>query len=595
MLGSMTSRTRRDARGSRIRPARPTVEGLEGRQLLYATLGGAWTYGSRITYSFVPDGTNVGGTPSSLYSTLNAVASTAVWQQQFQQAAALWSSYAHINLSQVSDNGATIGGAGNQQGDPNFGDIRISMVPLSAGTLALTLSPPPMNGGSNAGDIIFNSTTAWKVSNNYDIESVALHEMGHALGLDHSSVSTAVMYAYYSGLNQSPASDDISGIQAVYGAYPADTTTNHTISAATNVSGQIGPTGQIALNKLSLAGPNDQDFFYVTVPSTVANGQFTVVVQTANLSSGSPRLTAYDSSKRSFAQNTQPNVYGGWAGLTLTGVSPGQGYYFRAMGASSIGSYGSYGLLFNFGTGTQPSIAPPNTAVAAKSDLGGGSISISLGMSAGLAGGLWSTAFAGGTGAGPTAPTSMTEAVDQMSSADRSLLASKLPSLATIQADALLLMQGLAERSGTTGAVFNNLVKIVTAANSSDVEGTHLALQTFMSNVVRVGNLVSYGDALSVRAMRAETAPYSAARRHGHTSAADLDASPGSKLTVALHNRAVSYASPHGPQQAPGAAVLAPWTGTDTQAHDSALDVLAGTSRPRGHASVSRHRHRRNA
>jgi len=182
-----------------------------------------------------------------------------------------------------------------------------------------------------------------------------------------------------------------------------------------------------------------------------------------------------------------------------------------------------------------------------------------------------------------------------MSSADRSLLASKLPSLATIQADALLLMQGLADRSGTTGAVFNNLVKIVTAANSSDVEGTHLALQTFMSNVVRVGNLVSYGDALSVRAMRAETPPYSAARRHGHTSAADLDASPASKSTVALHNRAVSYASPHGPQQAPGVAVLAPWTGTDAQAHDYVLDVLAGASPPRGHASVSRHRHRRNA
>jgi hypothetical protein len=51
--------TRRSDPTSRRRDVRPAVEGLEDRLLLWAANGGLWTYGSRITYSFVPDGTNV--------------------------------------------------------------------------------------------------------------------------------------------------------------------------------------------------------------------------------------------------------------------------------------------------------------------------------------------------------------------------------------------------------------------------------------------------------------------------------------------------------------------------------------------------------
>ena len=50
----------------------PRIEGLEDRKLLYATLGGSFAFGSRITYSFAPDGTNIGGIPSALFSTMAA-------------------------------------------------------------------------------------------------------------------------------------------------------------------------------------------------------------------------------------------------------------------------------------------------------------------------------------------------------------------------------------------------------------------------------------------------------------------------------------------------------------------------------------------
>ena len=49
--------------------------------------------------------------------------------------------------------------------------------------------------------------------------AVAVHEFGHSLGLSHSSVQGAIMYPYYQSLTSEYklSSDDITGIQAIYG------------------------------------------------------------------------------------------------------------------------------------------------------------------------------------------------------------------------------------------------------------------------------------------------------------------------------------------------------------------------------------------
>lgn len=57
---------------------------------------------------------------------------------------------------------------------------------------------------------------------------IAVHEIGHALGLDHSPFKNAVMHPYYyykENFTMDP--DDIQGIQAIYGTEAIDTFSNH--------------------------------------------------------------------------------------------------------------------------------------------------------------------------------------------------------------------------------------------------------------------------------------------------------------------------------------------------------------------------------
>ncbi|KAL5229163.1 hypothetical protein ABZP36_017428 [Zizania latifolia] len=56
----------------------------------------------------------------------------------------------------------------------------------------------------------------------FDLESVAMHEIGHILGLDHSSSQSAVMYPYIDQRERKVhlTIDDVHGVQALYGANP---------------------------------------------------------------------------------------------------------------------------------------------------------------------------------------------------------------------------------------------------------------------------------------------------------------------------------------------------------------------------------------
>lgn len=72
-------------------------------------------------------------------------------------------------------------------------------------------------------DLVFNENYNWKLNikesfnNNYNPEIVAIHEIGHVLGLQHSQGIDDVMYPSYQGVSDL-SSNDISRIQAIHGA-----------------------------------------------------------------------------------------------------------------------------------------------------------------------------------------------------------------------------------------------------------------------------------------------------------------------------------------------------------------------------------------
>ncbi|XP_076606561.1 matrix metallopeptidase 30 [Chaetodon auriga] len=87
-----------------------------------------------------------------------------------------------------------------------------------SGVLAHAFSP----GEGNGGDTHFDEDENWtQTSAGANLFLVAAHEFGHALGLAHSQVQTALMYPTYQYVTTEDyklPDDDRKGIQAIYGA-----------------------------------------------------------------------------------------------------------------------------------------------------------------------------------------------------------------------------------------------------------------------------------------------------------------------------------------------------------------------------------------
>lgn len=132
-------------------------------------------------------------------------------------------------------------------------------------TLAHAFFPPPC-GGAHAGNLHFDEAETWVESGaGIVLLQVAIHEIGHLLGLRHSQNNAAIMFPYYSAARVSLAQDDIDGIQELYGKSEPDLQPLELTASSNGSLDQAHAQALFELEipqtwELSIDGPQDADF-----------------------------------------------------------------------------------------------------------------------------------------------------------------------------------------------------------------------------------------------------------------------------------------------------------------------------------------------
>jgi hypothetical protein len=191
-----------------------------GALYAYGIVGLKWAYPTTAVYTRVP-GVSPSGIP---------------WATAARQAAQEWNDETVFNFNiveQYFDPCTSLLGSANGGGDGRnsmgFSDT-ICGTPYNSSTLAVTLYSSHSNGLNrdlNEADILFKSSVNYDVfdarpsgasASLIDFRRVALHELGHAIGLEHENSNQSIMRPTIGSIF-SLTQDDINGVNELYSGF----------------------------------------------------------------------------------------------------------------------------------------------------------------------------------------------------------------------------------------------------------------------------------------------------------------------------------------------------------------------------------------
>ncbi|MFO1451546.1 MAG: immunoglobulin domain-containing protein [Opitutaceae bacterium] len=328
----------------------------------YTATGKSWPSGT-VTFQLAL------GTPSS-----TLIDGSTSWDAVAADALSTWNAYlGRIQFASVSGSSAP-NGQNNGQNNVTFSST-VYGSGFGANVLAVTVTYSFFNTHVES-DVVFNNASTWDSYRGAqrtgpgggrieDLYRVALHELGHSLGLNHpdqagQSVS-AIMNSMVSNTD-SLTTDDITGVQSIYGAVggssaPVITTqpVAQSVAAGANVTftvaatGTPSPTYQWRKDGSNLAGATSSSLSLTNVQSSNA-GSYSVVVSNSagSVTSNAVALTVSVPP----AITTQPVAQSVSAGANVTFTvaatgTPSPTYQWRKDGSNLAGATSSSLSLTN--------------------------------------------------------------------------------------------------------------------------------------------------------------------------------------------------------------------------------------------------------
>ena len=173
-----------------------------------------------------------------------------LWNSAFDEAMARWNARTIFQFRRVREGADP---CSNPNENPAGNGVKFSETFCGEDWGSTTLATTKIssrNGVTIQSGIVFNGTKKWNVYSGpphhdvNDFRRVAVHELGHVIGLDHEDQARSIMHSTDDTIEE-PQADDIAGVAALYGGIPPPGGTrpaNDLFSNAIRISGRSGRT-----------------------------------------------------------------------------------------------------------------------------------------------------------------------------------------------------------------------------------------------------------------------------------------------------------------------------------------------------------------